>query len=233
MKDFNGCIKPILFKMSTRDIDSDDDFVVCENCEKTYDLSEINRVILCTSKKIILCSTCKIWLSNLDALEKIKYDEDDDDADERLKNERLKVKKQKEENAKKLLTSQRIQQEKKRWEGLTIGTKIAELELQICHKIYPGFLAYRDEGLGQRLMLYENDRFKELQKTCPVIEQASRAIYNFIQPPHLQIENPYEKKDQSEKILAILEKWLEDIDLVKYNQIKGFPRAPPPPPFSR
>lgn len=81
-------------------------------------------------------------------------------------------------------------------------------------------------------MLYENDRFKELQKISPVIEQASRAIYNFTQP-HLQIENPYEKKEQPEKILVILEKWLEEIDPSKYHFIKGLPRPPlRPPPLS-
>ena len=45
--------------MSKSDIDSDDDFVVCQNCEKMCDVSEINRVILSTSKKIMLCLTCK------------------------------------------------------------------------------------------------------------------------------------------------------------------------------
>jgi len=108
-------------------------------------------------------------------------------------------------------------QQKEKWENLTIGTKIAQLEVQICHKLNensPNWNSYAgggDGGLGQRVMLYENYRFKELQKTCPVIEQASRAIYNFTQAPHLQIENPFEKKDQIEKILEILEKWLKEI----------------------
>lgn len=151
----------------------------------------------------------------------------------KVKSEKLKAKKEKEKEDKKE-PEKRIQQ-KDRWESLTIGTKIAEFEVQICHKIYPGYLnvrGYGDGGLGQRLALYENDRFKELQKICPVIEQASRAIYNFTQPPHLQIENPYEKKDQIEKILEILEKWLEEIDLNKYREIKGLPRPPPLPPFN-
>jgi hypothetical protein len=56
---------------------------------------------------------------------------------------------------------------------------------------------------------------------------------NFIQPPHLQIENPYEKKDHIEKILEILEKWLEEIDQNKYREIKGLRRMPPPPPSLR
>jgi hypothetical protein len=124
----------------------------------------------------------RLRLQKTERLEKEKED----------KKETEKAKKEKEKE-----TEKRIQQ-KERWESLTIGTKIAELEVQICHKIHSGFLnvrGYGDRGLGQRLMLYENDRFKELQKTCPVIEQASRALYNFAQPLHLQIENPYEKKN--------------------------------------
>lgn len=154
----------------------------------------------------------------------------------KVKSEKLKAKKEKEKEKEKLkVKSEKRIQQKERWDNLTIGTKIAQLEVQICHKIHPGFLnvcGYGDGGLGQRLMLYENDRFKELQKTCPVIEQASRAIYNFAQPPHLQIENPYEKKDQPEKILVILEKWLEETDPSKYRELKGV-KEPPSPPFEK
>jgi len=41
----------------------------------------------------------------------------------------------------------------------------------------------------------------------------------------------FEAKDQIEKILEILEKWLNEIDPNKYLEIKGLPRRPPPPPF--
>jgi len=339
--------------------DSDDDYVICQDCEKMCDVSEIKRVILCTSKKVMLCLDCKRWLENADALENISdyedyEDEDYDDAiaqpvrmivkvwvdanpsccglkscvriiccgtvhghvslsscDPELVNyplglfsktnmhwvkdahlngrivsrfvsdpfeetnllrrlrlqktqrlnklkekeiEQLKVKKQKveEDKSKKLevehatrlrekveeiskemaMRYKYLQEEKQkeRWESLPIWDKIVELEVQLCYKLHGSNWNYSCASggrLGQRLALYENVRFKELQKSCPVIEQASRAIYNFAQPIHLQIDNPYEKKDQPEKILVILEKWLEDVDPTKYNEIKGLSGAPP------
>lgn len=207
--------------------DSDDDYVICQDCEKMCDVSEIKRVILCTSKKVMLCLDCKRWLENVGA----SGDRDEGGEEEVDKRKIIRIRKQKEE-AKSILKEKlamRLRQ-KEKWDSLSIWYKIVELEVQICHKIYPGFLnvrGYGDGGLSQRLSLYENVRFKELQKSCPVIEQASRAIYNFVQPLHLQIDNPYEKKDQPEKILVILEKWLEDVDPIKYREVKGLPRAPP------
>lgn len=121
-------------------------------------------------------------------------------------------------------------QRKEKWESLTIGTKVAELEVEICRKLHDSnwnsYAGGGDGGLGLRLMLYQNYRFKELQKTCPVIEQAGRALYNFSQEPHNQIENPYEKKDQIEKILVIFEEWLEAIDPIRYCEVKGLSRLP-------
>ena len=63
------------------DIDSDDDFIVCVDCGKQCDISEINRVILCTSKIVMLCLSCKIGLCD-DALMKIPDKEDEDDEDD-------------------------------------------------------------------------------------------------------------------------------------------------------
>lgn len=192
--------------------DSDDDYVICQDCGEMCDVSEINRVILCTLKKVMLCLSCKTWLENIDALEKIS----DDEEEEEEKSNKLEAE-----------ADKRVQQ-KEKLDNLTIWDKIVELEVQICYKLHgPNWNSCASGGgLGQRLSLYENVRFKELQKTCPVIEQASRAIYNFAQPIHLQIEKPYEKKDQPEKILVILEKWLEDVDPVKYREIKGLPSVP-------
>ena len=149
--------------------------------------------------------------------------------------EQLKVKKKKEgEEKAQILKEEKLTarlRRKETRESLTIGTKVAELEVEICCKLHDSnwnsHAGGGDGGLGLRLMLYENYRFKELQKTCPVIEQAGRALYNFSQPPHHQIENPFEKKDQIEKILVILEKWLEAIDPIRYCEIKGLPRPHP------
>jgi hypothetical protein len=201
-------LKPYyLLKMSNSDIDSDDDFIVCKNCEKICDVSEINRVILSTSKKIMLCLTCKTWLEKVE--------------DERLEKEKeqFKIKKQK-ENAKKL-EAEKLSvylQQKERWDNLTIGTKIIELEAQLCYKLH--HCNPYDYNVGARLSLYENNRFKTLDSVIlnSVIEQAHQSYRT----------KQFEEKDHMENILSILEKWLEDVYPAKYREIKGLP---PPPPF--
>ena len=158
---------------------------------------------------------------------------------EKINNEKMKVKIQiekdakeialrykslqneKDENAQKLREEKNVArlQQKEKWEKLSIGTKIVELESELCYKLH-GNLPYIYEP-GARLSLYEDNRFKTLQKTCSVIEQAHESY---------RTKN-FEAKDQIEKILEILEKWLKEIDPNKYLEIKGFPRMPPPPPF--
>ena len=139
---------------------------------------------------------------------------------EKEQNEKLKVKIQIEKDAKEIAISYKSfqkEKQKERWEGLTIGTKIVELEAELCYKLH-GILPYIYEP-GARLSLYEDNRFKTLQKTCSVIEQAHESY---------RTKN-FEAKDQIEKILEILEKWLEEIDPNKYREIKGLPLMPPPP----
>ncbi len=134
--------------------------------------------------------------------------------------EQFKIKKQK-ENAKKLETEKLAVclQQKERWDNLTIGTKIVELEAQLCYKLHNCFNPY-DYNVGARLSLYENNRFKTLDSVIlhSVIEQAHQAYRT----------KQFEEKDHMEDILSILEKWLEDVYPEKYREIKGLPIMPPP-----
>ncbi len=129
--------------------------------------------------------------------------------------EQFKIKKQK-ENAKKLETEKLAVhlQQKERWDNLTIGTKIVELEAQLCYKLHHCFNPY-DYNVGARLSLYENNRFKTLDSVILnlVIEQAHQAYRT----------KQFEEKDHMENILYILEKWLEDVYPEKYREIKGLP----------
>lgn len=140
---------------------------------------------------------------------------------EKEQNEKLKVKIQIEKDAKEIAIRYKSFQKKKqkeRWEGLTIGTKIVELEAELCYKLH-GILPYIYSP-GGRLSLYEDNRFKTLDSVMlhSVILQAHEAY---------RTKN-FDAKDHMEKILEILEKWLEEIDPNKYREIKGLP---PPPPF--
>jgi hypothetical protein len=139
---------------------------------------------------------------------------------EKEQNEKMKVKIKIEKDAKEIaLRYKSLQEEKQkdRYESLTIGTKIVELEAELCYKLH-GVLPYIYNP-GARLSLYEDNRFKTLDS---VILQAHEAY---------RTKN-FEAKDHMEKILVILEKWLEEIDPNKYREIKGLPRMPPPHPFN-
>ena len=139
---------------------------------------------------------------------------------EKEQNEKFKVKIQIEKDAKEIaLRYKSLQEEKQkdRWESLTIGTKIVELESELCYKLH-GVLPYIYSP-GGRLSLYEDKRFKTLDSVMlhSVILQAHEAY---------RTQN-FEAKDHMEKILEILEKWLEEIDPNKYREIKGLPRMLP------
>jgi len=220
-------------------------FKVCKDCKELLEENDIAQPIImierfkCVRKPDGRVVSIDTTFAETNGMRKTRLQEEKKQKEEE---EKAKQKKQvilaekKQKEAQKLAEEKfaaRLQQ-KEKWEGLTIGTKIAQLEVQICHVLHdknsPNWNSYAgggDGGRGQRVMLYENYRFKELQKTCPVIEQASRAIYNFTQPPHLQIENPFEKKDQIEKIHEILEKWLEEITQTNIVKLKVFQGMPP------
>jgi len=139
---------------------------------------------------------------------------------EKEQNEKFKVKIQIEKDAKEIaLRYKSLQEEKQkdRWESLTIGTKIVELESELCYKLH-GILPYIYSP-GGRLSLYEDNRFKTLDSVMlhSVILQAHEAY---------RTKN-FEAKDHMEKILEILEKWLEEINPNKYREIKGLPRMFP------
>lgn len=255
-----------------QDIDSDDEYITCQDCGQNVDISEISCVILITLKKIHMCVTCKSQLpqdavheSNTDYTDyAIAYPIIEDWDDEtilmrkiRLQKEKqrlqqenqekeekrlIKRNKQKEESEERELTAEL--NEKKRWDCLTLGTKICELEVEICselhgyhiesdrncyigkywRKVWPDYRTCSNPN-SVRLELYMDHRFNEIKKNCPVYEEAQKALMNNFQPPHLQVQgNLFETKDRMEDIIRILEKWVDEFN-PDYNRIHmGLPR---------
>lgn len=217
------------------DIDSDDDFITCQNCNKDITVTEEMIKTSRLRKKCemfaflnirhirdILCESCELF----EKLEKEKKKKAQLQKVYVQKQKEEKEKHEKEEKEKEIAYRQSI---KNRWDSFTIFEKIVELECDICYKLHGEFWnscrQSHDCGLGKRLALYADVRFEKLQKYVPVYEQAQLALYNYCQQPHNQIQNPYEKKDKPEKILSILLKWLAELEPDKIRIYFGFPKS--------